>query len=141
MKQMIAKILTAAATCMIVMLAGCGKQVFTMSDNTEKKMVITAENARKDDFFGVGTLEVDKGELIIFTSALTKGEIRVELTAAPDSISAEDVPAEDNTVLVSFDASGTKTETVTIAPGAYMLNVTCTRKATGTVTVEAKASE
>ena len=47
-----------------LLLTACGKSEFGMSENTEKRMTITAENADKEDFFAVGSLEVEDGEQI-----------------------------------------------------------------------------
>ena len=140
MKQMITRILTIALACIAVLFAGCAKPVFTMSENTETKMVITADNARRNDYFAVGTLVVKDGESITYTSALSRGEIKIELIGYQAGASAEEVPVLDDTVLVSFGASGNKTETLTAAPGEYMLKATCRSQATGTVTIEVISS-
>ena len=70
-------ILLALAMSALLMLAltGCGKSVFGVAENTEKRISITAENADKDAFFMVGSLEVADGERIVITSSLAKGAV------------------------------------------------------------------
>jgi hypothetical protein len=63
----------------LLMLTACGKSQFGLTENTEKRMVITAERAAKDDFFLVGSLKVDEGEQITISSDLEKGSVRVEI--------------------------------------------------------------
>ena len=41
-----------------LMLTACGKSEFSLTENTGKRMVITAERADKDAFFAAGSLEV-----------------------------------------------------------------------------------
>ena len=73
-------------------LTACGKSVFGMTENTEKRMTITAENADKDAFFMIGTLVVDNGEQIDITSNLSDGEVRVEIVAIPEEQSIDKLP-------------------------------------------------
>ncbi len=52
----------ALVIALVLALTACGKSVFTVSENSEKRMTITADNAKKDAFFVVGTLNADEGE-------------------------------------------------------------------------------
>ena len=83
--------ITALALSMLVLTA-CGKSEFGMSENTGKRMVVTAENASKDSFFMVGSLEVDEGEQIAITSNLEKGSVRVEIIGVPAEQSIDELP-------------------------------------------------
>ena len=47
-----------ALVVLTMVLTACGKSEFGLTENTEKKMTITAERADKDAFFMVGSLEV-----------------------------------------------------------------------------------
>ncbi len=124
-----------------LMLAGCGKSEFGMTENTEKLMTITAEKADKGDFFMVGTLVVADGEQVVITPNLTKGSVRVELFGAPEEQSIEEVPEFDGEPDFSLDVKGTDESTATVGTGSYMLKATCIEKATGTVQLEVKPAE
>ena len=51
-------------------LAACVKSDFTVSENTENRMVITAENAAKSAFFMIGSLNADEGDMIAISSGI-----------------------------------------------------------------------
>ena len=121
----------------LLMLAACGKSEFGLSENTGKKMTISAENAGKDAFFAAGSLEVDAGEKIVLTSDLSKGSIRVEIIKTPDDQSIGELPAMDGEAIISANLAGTEGASGTVPAGAYLLKATCLEKATGTILVEA----
>ena len=73
-----------ALVVLTMVLTACGKSEFGLTENTEKKMTITAERADKDAFFMVGSLEVSDGEQIVITSNLEKGSIRVEIVGVAE---------------------------------------------------------
>ena len=131
---------TIAAVIVLVlvalMLSGCGKSEFGMSENSEKRMTITAEKAGKDSFFMVGSLEVAEGEQIVITSNLEKGKVRVEIIGAPAEQSIDEVPDMDGEPAMAADVSGTDETSDTVPAGSYMLKATCLEKATGTVQIE-----
>ena len=131
---------TAAAVFALaaVLLAGCGKSEFGMSENSEKRMVITAENADKDSFFAVGTLYVEEGEQVEITADLSKGAVRVELFSAPTEGSKDELPEMDGTATITADMHSTEGMTTPARAGGYMMKATCLEKATGTVVIEAK---
>ena len=121
-----------------LLFAGCGKSQFGLTENTEKRMVLTAQNADKDDFFMVGTLVVDEGEQIVIASDLSKGSIRVEVIESPASQSAEDMPEFSGNTIITADLNTTEGASGTVPAGDYMLKATCLEKASGTVTIEVK---
>ena len=55
MKRMTSFTMIIALVLSMLVLTACGKSEFGLSENTEKKMTITAENADKDAFFMVYT--------------------------------------------------------------------------------------
>ena len=118
-----------------LMLTACGKSVFTMSENTEKKMTITAENAARGAFFMVGALEVADGEQIVITSELSKGSIRVEIVGAPQE-SIEDMPTVDGEAILTADLKAADSVSGTVPAGSYLLKATCLEKASGSVQIE-----
>ena len=92
MKRMTSFTMIIALVLSMLVLTACGKSEFGLSENTEKKMTITAENADKDSFFMVGSLEVADGEQIAITSNLTKGSVRVEIIGMPAEQSIDQIP-------------------------------------------------
>ena len=122
----------------LLTLTGCGKSEFGLSENTEKRMTITAENADKDTFFMVGSLEVADGERIEISSSLTKGSVRVEIVGTPDQQSIDQLPATDGEAILTANVAGTEGASGTVPAGSYLLKATCLERATGTVQIEVK---
>ena len=81
-----------AGVLSLLTLTACGTSEFGMTENTEKRMVITAERAAKDDFFLVGSLKVDEGEQITISSDLEKGSVRVEIFRWGEEQDADTLP-------------------------------------------------
>ena len=121
-----------------LMLTACGRSEFGLTENTGKRMTLTAENAEKDAFFLTGSLEVGEGESIVITSDLSKGSIRVEILAAPESQSIDQLPETDGPAVITANLVRTDGASGTVTAGTYLLRATCLEKATGTVTVEVK---
>ena len=136
MKRMTSFTMIIALVLSMLVLTACGKSEFGLSENTEKKMTITAENADKDAFFMVGSLEVADGEQIAITSNLTKGSVRVEIVGTPEEQSIDQIPDMNAEATLAADLKSTDSVSGTVAAGTYMLKATCLEKATGTVLVE-----
>ena len=136
MKRMTSFTMIIALVLSMLVLTACGKSEFGLSENTEKKMTITAENADKDSFFMVGSLEVADGEQIAITSNLTKGSVRVEIVGTPEEQSIDQIPDMNAEATLTADLKGTDSVSGTVEAGTYMLKATCLEKATGTVLVE-----
>ena len=119
-------------------LTGCGKSVFGLNENTEKRMVIEAKNAQKDAFFSVGSLEVDEGEKIEISSDLKKGSVRVEIVAASEKQSIDKLPDMNGEAIITADLESGESVSGTVAAGSYLLRATCLKKATGTIQIEVK---
>ena len=136
MKRMTSFTMIIALVLSMLVLTACGKSEFGVSENTEKKMTITAENSDKDAFFMVGSLEVADGEQICITSGLTKGSIRVEIVGTPEEQSIDQIPDMNAEATLAADLKGTDSVSGTVEAGTYMLKATCLEKATGTVLVE-----
>ena len=136
MKRMTSFTMIIALVLSMLVLTACGKSEFGLSENTEKKMTITAENADKDAFFMVGSLEVADGEQIAITSGLTKGSVRVEIVGTPEEQSIDQIPDMNAEATLTADLKGTDSVSGTVEAGTYMLKATCLEKATGTVLVE-----
>ncbi|MBQ8067800.1 MAG: hypothetical protein IJ201_05575 [Solobacterium sp.] len=119
-----------------VMLAACGKSQFGVIENTEKKMVIDAENADKDDMIMTGGLEVGEGETVTITSGLTKGEVRVELFAQPEEQSIEEVAVPEGEPDLMANLKPNEAATAEMTAGYYIVRATCLEKASGTVQID-----
>ena len=136
MKRMTSFTMIIALVLSMLVLTACGKSEFGLSENTEKKMTITAENADKDALFMVGSLEVADGEQIAITSNLTKGSVRVEIIGTPEEQSIDQIPDMNAEATLTADLKSTDSVSGTVETGTYMLKATCLEKATGTVLVE-----
>ena len=128
------------ALCML-MLTACGKSQFGLTENTEKRMVITAERAAKDDFFLVGSLKVDEGEQITISSDLEKGSVRVEIFRWGEEQDADTLPETGGEATLTANLHAADGASGTVEPGNYSLKAVCLEKATGTVTVEVVPTE
>ena len=122
----------------MIMLTGCGKSEFRLTENTEKQMTITADNADREASFLVGTLEASDGEQIVIAAKLTKGSVRVEIVGVPADQSINELPATDAEVIFTADVTGTEGTSGMVPAGSYMLRATCLEKATGTIQIEVK---
>ena len=121
-----------------LLLAACGKSEFGLTENTEKRMIVTAENADKDAFFMVGSLEAEDGEEIAISAQLTKGTVRVEIIGTPAEQSIDGLPEPDGEAALTANLSGTDGISGTVPAGSYLLKATCLEKATGTIQIEVK---
>jgi hypothetical protein len=141
MKRNKALIAIMALVLSLLMLTACGKSEFGMSENTGKRMVVTAQNADKDAFFMVGSLEVDEGEQIAITSNLTKGSVRVEIIGVPAEQSIDELPDLNGEPIITANLHSNDQQSGTVSAGTYMLKATCLEKATGTVLIEVQPAK
>ena len=125
----------------LLMLTACGKSQFGLTENTEKRMVITAERAAKDDFFLVGSLKVDEGEQITISSDLEKGSVRVEIFRWGEEQDADTLPETGGEATLTANLHASDGASGTVEPGNYSLKAVCLEKATGTVTIEVVPAE
>ena len=135
MKSRKAFVYILALALAVLTLTACGKTRFEMSENTEKHMTVTAENADKNLMFVVGSIEVADGEQIVVSSSLTKGSIRVELIGMPSEQSIDELPKLDGEATLTADLTGADGTSGTVPAGSYLLRATCLKKATGTVEI------
>ena len=140
-KKQMGKIKHAAAAILLagaMLLTGCAKSEFLVSENTEKRMTISAVNAGKDAFFSVDSLEVEEGEQVVITANLTKGSIQVSIVAEPEEQSADAVPERNGDAVITANLKSTDSVSGTVAAGTYAMEAVCLEKATGTVVIEVK---
>ncbi len=122
----------------LLTLTACGKSEFGLTENTGKQMTITAQNADRDAFFMVGSLDVAEGEQIVITASLTKGSIRVEIVGAAEDQSIHELPATDGEAIFTADLEGGEETAGTVPAGTYFLRAACLERATGTIQIEVK---
>ena len=130
-----------AGVLSLLTLTACGKSQFGLTENTEKRMVITAERAAKDDFFLVGSLKVDEGEQITISSDLKKGSVRVEIFRWGEEQDADTLPETGGEATLTANLHAADGASGTVEPGNYSLKAVCLEKATGTVTIEVVPAE
>ncbi len=126
---------------LVMMLAACGKSEFGVTENAEKRMVITAENAAKDAFFMVGSLNADEGDMIVISSGIARGEIKVEIILSSGEQSSEELPEMDGGALITAIIGSGDGVSGTVPAGTYYVRATVLEKATGTVTIEVLPAE
>lgn len=125
-----------AVLILVLTLTACGKSEFGVSENTGKQMTVTAQNADKDAFFMVGSLDVADGEQIVITSNLTKGSVRVEIVATSEEQSIDKLPDLNGEAIITADLENGESVSGTVTAGSYLLKATCLEKATGTIQIE-----
>lgn len=126
---------------LMLTLTACGKSEFGVTENTWKHMTITAQNADKNAFFMVGSLDVADGEQIVIAANLTKGSVRVEIVRSPDNQSINEIPKMDGEATITADLDSTEGASGTVPAGTYLLRATCLEKATGTIQIDVAPSE
>ena len=119
-----------------LMLTGCGKSEFGVSENTGKTITITAKNAGKDGFLTTGSLEVADGEQIEIHAELTKGMVRIEVYGMPEEQSIDRLPEPDSEAILTADLRTTDSTSAAVPAGTYLLKAACLETASGSVTVE-----
>ena len=129
-----------ALAILALTLTACGRSAFGVTENTGKRMTITAERADKDAFFMLGTLEVDEGEQLAINANLTKGAIRVEIIAVDAEQSIDKLPNMDSEPALMANLKATESTSGTLPAGDYLLRATCLEKATGTVQIEVSSA-
>ena len=130
------KIFAALLALLMLTLTACGRSSFGLSENGDKRMVITAENASKDALFMVGSLEVEEGEQVTLRAELTKGEIMVEIVGTPAEQSIDELPDVNAEAVLMAKLRDNEGASGTLPAGSYLLRATCLARATGTVVIE-----
>jgi len=124
-----------------VMFTACEKSEFGLIEDTDKKIVIDAVNASEDSAVSGGPLEAEEGDQIIITSDMEKGSVSVEIFEAPAEQSKDELPEVEGEPTITSVCDGVSTQSGTVSAGSFILNATCTEKATGTITVEVIPAE
>ena len=141
MRKRLIFIVVAVVAFSMMFMTSCGKSEFGASDSSEKGMTITAQKASSGDFFLTGSLVVGEQERVAVTGNLESGSVRIELIAAPEEQSIDEVPELDGEAAIEFNVSADDIQFVYMDPGSYMVRATVTEKATGTVQIDVQPIE
>ena len=140
-KKRVSILMAALLAAGMLTATACGmfKNEFKCVENTEKRMTFEAVNASKGGMIMIGTLEVAEGEELEITPDLNKGMMKLEFIPEDEEQSIDKLPDLDKDALITAEVSGTGTQAYGIPAGSYMVRVTVTEKAKGTVTARIQA--
>ena len=128
-KKKVSVLMASLFTMGMLTATACGmlKDEFRCTENSEKVMTFEAVNASKD------------GEELEITPDLNKGMMKLEFIPEDEEQSIDKLPDLDKDALITAEVSGTGMQTYGIPSGSYMVRVTVTEKAKGTVTARIQA--
>ena len=135
MKRILSIITAAVLAVSMLAMVSCGGSDFSGIVDSDKDMTINAVNAGTGEYFVTGTLVVDEGEQIAIDTALEKGEITVEFIGSAEEESIDELPELDGDATYTAYLSGTNSQAVSFGAGSYMVKVTATERATGTIEI------
>ena len=121
------------AAILMTGLCACNKVTLSGEIKDEKHMEIVADNADKGDYMMSGGLEVEDGQQIVTDYDLEKGKIEIALIREAEEQSEDELPDTDAEPEQVVEVSGTGGGSSQVPAGDYMVKVTCTEKAKGTV--------
>ena len=121
------------AAILMTALCACNKVTLSGEIKDEKHMEIVADGAAKGDYIVSGGLVVEDGEQIVMDYALEKGKIELAFIKETEEQSSEELPDTDAEPELKTEVSGTAGGSGVVPSGTYMVKVTCTEKAKGTV--------
>lgn len=139
MKRRSRSALIIAITFLMLIISACGKSEFRVTENTGRRMVISAQNAGKDSYFMAGTIEVEEGEKITAAADLSKGKIRLEIYLETGEQSMDQLPQIEEDPVLKADLQQKDSMSGTASAGSYMVQAACLEKATGTIVIEVAA--
>ncbi len=129
-------------TLALSLMVSCGGGVTLSADvQGEDHIVITADKAADGDFLQTGSLVVGADQQIIIDSQLDPGAIRLDFISGEGLDDMEGVPEEPDSVAYTANVSGVESQAVSFGEGEFMVRVTVTEKASGTVDITVKGFE
>ncbi len=140
MKKLMYFALAAVLAVSMLAMTACSGGSLVAEAESEKSITITTDKATEDQQITTGTLEVGEGEKAVLSADLEAGKIKIELFAAPDE-SMEEIPELDGEAVFWAELGTQDSTSGTLNAGGYMIRVTPTEKATGTVKIEAVPAE
>lgn len=127
------------AASMLAMVS-CGKSELSGEIIDDKSMAVTASKADTGDYFVTGSLEIEEGEQLSIEPNLESGEMTIEFINGEGMDNPDELPDVSGDAQYTAFISGTNAQTVSMPAGTYMIKVTVTDKATGTVAINVVAA-
>ncbi len=138
MKKIVVLISLSILTLAMLLMVSCGGGVTLSGDvQDESHIVFTADKAAEGDFVMTGTLEVGEDQQILIDSALDPGAAQLEFVNNEGMDNMDEIP-EGAEASYTTDVSGVESQAISFGAGSYMVRVTVTEKATGTIDVQVK---
>ena len=122
-------------TASMLTMVSCGKSELTGEVIDEKSMTVTASKADTGDYFVTGSLEFEEGEQLSIEPNLESGEMTIEFINGEGMDNPDELPDVSGDAQYTAFISGTNAQTVSMPSGSYMIKVTVTDKATGSVAI------
>ena len=123
----------------MLMMISCSSSSFGVVTSDDKTMTITAENSDEGDSAVSGSLVVGADEQVTIDSNLDKGGIQLDFISSEGFDDPEEVPDIENADAVyTAYVSEVESQAVQFGAGTYVVRVTVTDKANGTVEVIVK---
>jgi len=135
MKKLISVFAVIVLTVSMLAMVSCGTSEFSGEVANEQGLTITAKNAAAGDYFMTGSLVFEEGEQLSIEASLESGDLTIEFISADGADDAEELPDTEAEALYTAFVSGDDAQTVSMESGTYMVKVTATEKATGTVSI------
>ena len=140
MKKLMSVVAVIVLAASMLTLVSCGKSELTGEVIDEKSMTVTASKADTGDYFVTGSLEFEEGEQLSIEPNLESGEMTIEFINGEGMDSPDELPDVSGDAQYTAFISGTNAQTVSMPAGTYMIKVTVTDKATGTVAINVVAA-
>lgn len=135
MKKLLSIMAVMVLTASMLTMVSCGKSELTGEVIDEKSMTVTASKADTGDYFVTGSLEFEEGEQLSIEPNLESGEMTIEFINGEGMDNPDELPDVSGDAQYTAFISGTNAQTVSMPAGTYMIKVTVTDKATGTVAI------
>ena len=140
MKKLMSVVAVIVLAASMLTLVSCGKSELTGEVIDEKSMTVTASKADTGDYFVTGSLEFEEGEQLSIEPNLESGEMTIEFINGEGMDNPDELPDVSGDAQYTAFISGTNSQTVSMPSGTYMVKVTVTDKATGTVAINVVAA-
>ena len=121
-------------------MASCGKAELSGEAIDDKSMTITASKSDAGDYFVTGSLVFEEGEQLSIEPNLESGEMTIEFINSEGMDNPDVLPDMEGEAQYTAFVSGSDARTVDMPAGTYMVKVTVTEKATGTVAINVVAN-
>lgn len=140
MKKLLSIMAVMVLTASMLTMVSCGKSELSGEIIDDKSMAVTASKADTGDYFVTGSLEIEEGEQLSIEPNLESGEMTIEFISAEGMDNPDELPELDGEAQYTAFISGTNAQKVSMPSGSYMIKVTVTDKATGSVTINVVAN-